>query len=156
MTARSVRKAARAGDPFVLLRWWDKAYHCLLLSRSDRFPPAEKRRASHLGYINKLPLKMQRRVLGAPGIMFPLQTLRLGQFSKRLLTLPGDNALSVTSFQLTLRHTFVIKLDPQPFFVRVRYKHRVSCPLCAKRALKVLAQEGTKTLFYPGGGLIAL
>lgn len=134
LTARSARKAAKAHDPFVLLRWWDKAYHCLLFSRSDCFPPAEKRHASHLGYINKLPLKMQHRVLGASGIMLPLQTLRLRQFRKCSLTLTADNALSVTIFQLSLRHTFVIKLYPQPF--TIAWDTNTEYPaLCVQREL---------------------
>lgn len=74
-------KAARVRDPFVLLWWRDKANHCLLFSLSDCFYPAERRRAAHLRYINKLETLFEG--FWVSEIMFRFQTVRLWQFKKQ-------------------------------------------------------------------------
>lgn len=61
----SERRVKRRG-PAIHLFCCDGGIKLIIVSSSPApavFPPAERRRASHLGYINQLPLKMQRRVL---------------------------------------------------------------------------------------------
>lgn len=93
------------------------------------FHPAELRRATRLRYINRLErvsLKMQGWVFGAPGIMFRFAKLCDCDSSKSNPSyLPGitfcfsvfiQHYLASPSSPSPPRHSFVIKLKPQPFF----------------------------------------
>lgn len=92
---------------------------------------------------------MRRRgfFLGASWTNVPITNTAIETVKKKngFPALPGDNALSVTIFQSSPRHTFVIKLYPQP----LRRKHGVSCPLRAKRAFKSVGTGGNKNVVSP-------